>query len=133
MDLDSIMLFDNWQEQKFLAAQANLRLSAAPNKVVIEHHTGVGFGPPFIRIGIIPEGGWVDSTAEELAAKADVAVVAVGFNPQTETEGWDRTFELPPGQNELIQRIAAKNKNTIVVVTSGGGVDLTSWLDKVAG
>ena len=84
-------------------------------------------------MGIISEGGCVDSTAEELAAKADIAVVAVGFNTQSETEGWDRTFELPPGQNELIRRIAAKNRNTIVVMNSGGGVDMTSWLDKVEG
>ena len=133
MYLDGKLIFDNWENQKFVVAQANLPLSAEPHKVVFEHHTGEGFGPPFVRMGIIPEGGWVDSTAEELAAKADVAVVAVGFDPQSETEGWDRTFDLPPGQNELIQRIAAKNKNTIVVVNSGGGVDMTSWLDNVAG
>jgi len=101
--------------------------------MVFEHHTGEGFGPPFIRMGIVPEGSWVDPAAEELAAKADAVLVAVGFNPQSETEGWDRTFQLPPGQDELIQEIAAKNKNIIVVVTSGGGVDMTSWIDKVAG
>ncbi len=133
MYLDGKLIFNNWENQKFVVAQANLPLSAEPHKVVFEHHTGEGFGPPFVRMGIIPEGGWVDSTAEELAAKADVAVVAVGFDPPSETEGWDRTFDLPPGQNELIQRIAAKNKNTIVVVNSGGGVDMTSWLDNVAG
>jgi len=133
MYLDGKLIFDNWENQKFVVAQANLPLSAEPHKVVFEHHTGEGFSPPFIRMGIIPEGGWVDSAAEELAAKADVVVIAVGFTPQSETEGWDRTFELPPGQNELIQRIAAKNKNTVVVLTSGGGVDMTSWLDKVGG
>jgi beta-glucosidase len=62
-----------------------------------------------------------------------VVVLTVGFNPQSEAEGWDRTFELPPGQNELIEKVAAKNKNTIVVITSGGGVDMTPWIDKVAG
>jgi len=35
------------------------------------------------------------------------------------------------GQSELIKRIAAKNKNTIVVVISGGGVDMQPWLDQV--
>ena len=60
-------------------------------------------------------------------------MIAAGYNPQSETEGWDRTFDLPPGQNELIQKIAAKNKNTIVVVTSGGGTNMVPWIDKVAG
>jgi len=133
MYLDDQVLFDNWSNQKFVVAQTSIPLDAKPHKIVFEHHTGPGFGPPFVRMGIIPQGNWVDPSAEELAAKADAVVLAVGFNPQSETEGWDRTFELPPGQNELIQKIAAKNKNTIVVITSGGGVDMTSWIDRVAG
>src|SRR5207248_2469588 len=48
-----------------------------------------------------------------------------------ESEGADRTFRLPPGQERLIQDIAAANRNTIVVITSGGSVDMTSWLDRV--
>jgi beta-glucosidase len=83
--------------------------------------------------GIVEHNGWVDPRAKELAAKADLVVVAVGFNPQSETEGWDRTFELPPGQDELIQSMARENKNTIVIVTSGGGVNMAPWIDNVTG
>jgi beta-glucosidase len=133
MYLDDKLLFDNWDNQKFILAQGSVTLDPRPHKVVVEHHTAPGFGPPVIRWGIVPQGTWGDSAVEELAAKADAVVVAVGFNSQSETEGWDRTFELPQGQNELIQKIAARNKNTIVVVNSGGGVDMTPWIDKVAG
>jgi beta-glucosidase len=133
MYLDGKLVFDNWDTEKFIVAQTRISLDAKPHKVVFEHHTGNGFGPPFVRMGIIPQNHWVDSAAEGLAAKADIAVVGVGFDPRSETEGWDRTFQLPPGQNELIQRIAAKNKNTIVVITSGGGVDMTPWIDQVPG
>jgi beta-glucosidase len=133
MYVDGKLLFDNWENQKFILAQTSVPLDAEPHKIVFEHHTGPGFGPPFVRMGIIPQGTWVDDEAEQLAAKADVVVLTVGFNPQSETEGWDRTFELPVGQNELIEKVAAKNKNTIVVITSGGGVDMTPWIDKVAG
>jgi beta-glucosidase len=38
---------------------------------------------------------------------------------------------LPPAQDELIQQLAAANKNVIVVITSGGGVDMQPWLDRV--
>ena len=69
--------------------------------------------------------------AKKLAAKADVVVVAVGFDPESESEGADRTFRLPPGQNELIQEMAAANKNTIVLITSGGSVDMNGWIDRV--
>jgi beta-glucosidase len=133
MYLDGKLLFNNWDNQKFVVAQTSVPLDAKPHKVVVEHHTSPGFGPPFIRMGIVREGEWVDPAAEELAAKADTVVLAVGFDTKTETEGWDRTFQLPPGQNELIQKIAAKNKNAIVVLTSGGGVEMTSWLDRVPG
>jgi len=133
MFLDDKPLFDYWDDQRFVVAQTSVSLDARPHKVVFEHHTGRGFGPPFVRMGIVPEGSWVDPAVEEMAAQADVVIAAAGFDPHSETEGWDRTFQLPPGQNELIQRLAAKNKNTIVVITSGGGVDMTPWLDKVAG
>jgi beta-glucosidase len=66
-----------------------------------------------------------------LAAKDDVAVVCVGFNPDNEGEGSDRTFELPAGQKELIQAIARANTRTIVVVNSGGGVEMSGWVDSV--
>ena len=58
-------------------------------------------------------------------------MVAAGFDPESESEGADRTFRLPPGQNELIQEMSAANKNTIVLLTSGGNVDMTEWIDRV--
>ena len=62
---------------------------------------------------------------------ADVVVVAVGFNPATESEGHDRTFTLPWGQDALIEAVAAANPHTIVTLTGGGGMDTRRWLDKV--
>jgi beta-glucosidase len=61
----------------------------------------------------------------------DLVVVAVGFDPESESEAADRTFRLLPGQEKLIQEMAAANKNTIVVVTAGGAVDMSFWLDRV--
>jgi beta-glucosidase len=69
--------------------------------------------------------------AKELAAKADAVIVTVGFDASTETEGSDRSFALLPGQDDLIQAMAAANKNTIVVIASGGGVDTNAWIDHV--
>ena len=64
-------------------------------------------------------------------ADADVVVVSVGFDPKTEREGADRTFTLPPGQDGLVEQVAAANPRTIVTLTGGGGMDVTRWLDKV--
>jgi len=82
-------------------------------------------------MGIVPESGWVDQSAVALAAKADAVILAAGFDPQSESEGWDRTFALPPGQDELIRAVVAANPNSIVVLTSGGSVDMGQWIDRV--
>jgi beta-glucosidase len=55
----------------------------------------------------------------------------MGFDPNTEGEGFDRTFRLPGGQDRYIEEILALNKNVIVVLTAGGNVDMTRWIDKV--
>ena len=67
----------------------------------------------------------------KIAALADVAVVSVGFDPDTEGEGHDRTFQLPPGQEILVKAVAAANPHTIVVLTAGGSVSTAGWLDHV--
>ena len=128
--VDGKLLSDTWDSQKFVVDQASVTLDASPHKVVLEYKSGGGPGG-FMRFGAVRQGTWVDKTVEDLAASADAVVVIAGFDPSTETEGWDRTFGLPPGQNELIQRIAAKNPHTIVAIEAGGAVDMTSWLDKV--
>ena len=70
--------------------------------------------------------------AVAVAASADVAVVVVGTTEQIESEGFDRTsLALPGRQDELVSAVAAANPNTVVVVNSGGPVEMP-WLDDVA-
>lgn len=65
------------------------------------------------------------------AADADVAVVVVGTSSDYETEGEDRSsFALPAGQDELIERVAAANPNTVVVVNAGSPIPMP-WADSV--
>ncbi len=89
-----------------------------------DHHARVG-------LGVRRADQLVDPAAKALAARADVAIVLAGFDPMTESEGYDRTFQLPLGQDELINVVRAANKNTIVALTSGGGVDMTRWIERV--
>ena len=64
--------------------------------------------------------------------EADAVVVSVGFDRNTEKEDHDRTFTLPEGQDEMIEFAAANNENVIVVVYSGGAIDMSRWHDKVS-
>jgi len=89
-----------------------------------------GFGSRF-GLGIAYEPELVMGEATELAKISDVVVVAVGFSPETEGEGADRSFNLPWGQEALIEAVAAANPHTIVTLTGGGSTDTRAWLDKV--
>ena len=77
-----------------------------------------------------------DADQKKAVAEADVVLVAVGFEPSQDTdlnegEGQDRGFELPKGQDALIEQAAGLNPHTIVISIAGGGFDTTRWLDKV--
>jgi beta-glucosidase len=78
-----------------------------------------------------PATGGPYAAEQALAAKDDVAVVCVGFDEKTEGEGFDRTFTLPKGQNSLIEAVAKANPRTIVVLNSGGAVDMTAWIHQI--
>jgi beta-glucosidase len=72
------------------------------------------------------------TSAVAAARSADVAIVVVGTDEVWESEGRDRkTVTLPGRQDELVERVAAANRKTIVVVNSGCPMDLP-WADKVA-
>jgi beta-glucosidase len=82
-------------------------------------------------LAALPQADLIAPNVQKIASMADVAIVSVGFTPATESEGHDRTYRLPPGQEELIQEVAAANPRTIVVVTSGGSVATADWLEHV--
>jgi beta-glucosidase len=84
-----------------------------------------------LALGLEAESDLISADALRLAAKADAVVLSVGFDPETESEGYDRTFALPWGQDALIRAVVAANPKTVVVLTAGGAVDTTSWLSKV--
>jgi beta-glucosidase len=86
---------------------------------------------PRVVLGFRAMDSLVSPQAKAIAKAADVAVVAVGFDPSNEHEGADRTFSLPWGQDSLINAIAAVNPRTVVTVTAGGGVDMVPWLSHV--
>lgn len=82
-------------------------------------------------LAIVPSDELINPAALAMAKAADVVILNVGFSPMTETEGADRSWALPYGQNELIKAIAAINPHTIITLTAGGGTDVREWIDKV--
>lgn len=63
--------------------------------------------------------------------EADCVVVCLGHNNESEKENSDRTFELPAGQLEYLDEVLKFNKNVVVVLNGGGGIEMASWMNKV--
>lgn len=130
VSVDGKVVIDNWTLVKAKQPHITLALSAGQHKVVVEDWPRSPFAGR-LQLGIVKESDVVSARARELAAKADVVVVAAGYDADSESEGSDRTFDLPYGQDALIQAMAAANKHTIVAVSSGGNVDSESWVGRV--
>ncbi|HEY3990541.1 MAG TPA: glycoside hydrolase family 3 N-terminal domain-containing protein, partial [Acidobacteriaceae bacterium] len=128
--VDGKHVIDNWELVRAFQPHVTLELTAGSHKVVVEDWQNSPIGGE-LRFAIVNEDKVVNARAKEMAAKADVVVIAAGFGHDSESEGGDRTFALPYGQDELIDAMAAANKKVIVAITSGGNVDSTAWLDRV--
>ena len=128
--VDDKLVIDNWKLARALQPHLTLELSAGPHKVVVEDFQRSRFGGT-LRLGIANQKKLVSEAAKTLAAKADAVIIAAGFDPDSESEGSDRTFDMPFGQEELIRELSAANPKTIVAMTSGGNVDPGNWLDHV--
>lgn len=129
LSIDRKNVFDNWKQWYAFVSESSMNLSAGPHEIELDYQAKGGWGKTMANLGIVRSGHIVTAQAKALAAKADAVILAVGFDPSTEGESGDREFQLPPGQDELIREISAANKNTVVAVTSGGGVDMNSWVD----
>ena len=129
--LDKKLVIDDWKQAYAFLSQVKIPLQSGPHQIELDYFVRRGWGKTRGNFGIVRSEDLVSPQAKAVASHADAVVLAVGFDPSLEGESADRMFALPPGQDELIQQIAAINKNTVVVVTSGGGVDMTAWVDRV--
>jgi beta-glucosidase len=129
--IDKKLVLDNWTQWYAFVAAVTVTLDAGPHEIEMDYRAERVWGKAVANLGIVRPETLVSAEAKNIAARADAVVIAVGFNAESEGESGDRMFRLPPAQDELINQLAAVNKNTIVVITSGGGVDMTPWVDHI--
>lgn len=106
------------------AYRITIEFAAKPSEILTFAALAVGLG--------LPSGD--DAIAEAVAAAraADVAVLCVGRDASWDTEGADLPgIALPGRQAELIRAVAAVNPRTVVVLQTGGPVEMP-WRDDVA-
>jgi len=128
--VDDVRIIDDWQRHGETLDTATRTLEAGHTyKIKLEYFEAVGAAT--VRFGVIAADQTVGRETKALAARADAVVLCIGFDPSSESEGADRTFHLPSGQDALIHDIASVNKNVIVILTAGGNVDMTQWIASV--
>jgi beta-glucosidase len=105
-----------------------------PVEVVIEFATKPSRNLAFaaFRVGIgRPMGDAEIDEAVAAARQAEVALVFVGRNGEWDTEGSDlENIALPGRQDDLVTAVAAANPRTVVVLQTGGPVEMP-WLAAV--
>ncbi len=74
---------------------------------------------------------WASLNPPKDLSKYDAVVIAAGTNYEYEGESVDHSYELPEYQSDLIKNAAKANPNTIVVMHSGGALDMQPWANKV--
>jgi beta-glucosidase len=123
--LDHKLIIDDWADHSAHPDTATRYLEAGQTYRLRVEYKNTGGG------GAIAQFGWASLTVPDAIRDYDAAVVCVGFDNGNEGEGSDRTFVLPDAQDDLINGILEKNPRTIVILNSGGNVDMHRWLGKV--
>jgi beta-glucosidase len=140
--IDGEIAIDNWTDfepstvffgmgSKEKTARVAMRAGQARG-LVVEYRAATSYAAA-VHVGCIPP--IADDAIREAVATAkdaDAAVLLVGLDPESETEGHDRaSMDLTGDQNELIRAVGAAQPNTIVVVNAGSVVSM-DWADDVA-
>ncbi|MFJ9037252.1 glycoside hydrolase family 3 C-terminal domain-containing protein [Streptomyces sp. NPDC102406] len=105
-----------------------------PVLVVARRELAPDTGRATVLTAAPPAADPAEAIAEAVAAArgADIAVVVVGTTEGSESEGHDRiSLALPGHQDDLVRAVAAAQPRTVVVVNSGGPVELP-WRSAVA-
>jgi len=125
-------VIDYWSDHGPIEKSTLIRLAAGKEySIKLEYYEGGG-DASIVLAWFQPKDENYNE-AINMAAKADVAVVCVGFDKQTEHEGSDRPFELSQAQDSLIKVVTKTNPNTVVILNAGGNVYMEKWLPSVKG
>ena len=124
---ESIVLLKN---DGILPLKKNRRIAlSGPGAEVIPCGGGSGAVDPLYTVSL-KEG--LQLLGARFSEKADVEIVALGFDKTTEKENHDRTFALPEGQETIVEEALARGRKVILIVNAGGAVDLSRLEGRVS-
>lgn len=102
--LDEQQVINDWQRHSETVNSYVAHLEGGQvYRVRLEYFEAAGGAT--IGFAVTPTEQWIGRATRDLAKHADAIILCVGFDQNSESEGADRTFRLPPGQEALIQQI----------------------------
>jgi len=130
--LDGKLLIDDWEKRSYGARLAPVVLKpGSRHDLRLEYFESTGNA----RVKLVWDTGVHDdwraqiARAVDSARKSDVEIVVAGIE---EGEFRDRALlDLPGHQEELIERVAALGKPTVVVLVGGSAITMSRWMDRV--
>jgi beta-glucosidase len=125
------LIINQWTDQAITTKRASKELTKGEEyNIKLEWYENGGLAE--IVFGYQFKSG-IFNLAQDAAKNADIAIVCVGFDSNSEGEGFDRPFELPEEQDSLINAVASVNPNTVVILNAGGNVDMQNWIGNIKG
>lgn len=132
--LDGRLIVDNWMKKSYGTRLAKVTLKpGSSHDLRLEYFESTGNARVKLVWDAGADRGWRSKIDSAVAAArlSDVAIVVAGSE---EGEFRDRgLLSLPGHQEEMIERIAATGKPTIVVLIGGSAITMGKWLDRVSG
>ena len=71
----------------------------------------------------------VNMTDDSKISSADLVLLSIGT---FDSEGCDRSFDLPDEDLQIIDHVLHLNKNSVVIVNSGSGINMSPWIENAA-
>jgi beta-glucosidase len=125
--LDGKVIVDNWHDQRAHTQSATIDLEAQHvYQLKVEYYNT--YGDASLQFAYFPARATFTPEQKSALAAADAAVVCVHTR---ESEGADRSYDLPAEQERLIAETVAVNPHTIVLLEAGGNVGMKNWIDHV--
>jgi len=132
--LDGRLLIDNWakRSRRTLTAEFDFVKGRAYDlRLEYSEPEGNAWFSLVWDAGVPDDGDRMMAEAVRAAARSEAAIVVVGIE---EGEFRDRAcLGLPGRQEELIRKVAATGRPTVVVLVGGSAITMSSWIDDVSG
>lgn len=129
--LDDRLMLDASQSQSFDVRNVAVAVEKGSSVHVRLTYYNQRCLPSEIRMGYAYDADVDFGEARRLASQADVVICCLGLDGSIELEGRDRPFDLPFGQDRLVDELLQVNPNVVVVLHAGGGVGMSRWIDRV--